>query len=272
MPAAALIAACTSCAAASMSRSRSNCSVIWLSAERAGRGHRRQRRDLAELALERRGDQRRHRLGAGARQLRRDLDGREIDLRQRRDRQRPIAERAAEHQRDPEQRGRDRPADEGRGDAHGLIARLARTAAGRFSVPCLPAIRPSLRSRLPDLRACRGAHCLVAFARRAPCSSALRLRCAARVGCRRADRPVPTVTSAPSARPAKPVVTTRSDSFNPLAITASFSSCCCTVDWLGRDDVVASDDIDEGAVRPALHRRRSAPRSPARAYRPAAAR
>ena len=90
-------------------------------AERTGRLHRRQRRNLSELALQRRGDQRSDHVGAGAGQLRRHLHGREIDLRQRRNRQRPIAERAADHQRDPQQRGRDRPADERFGDAHGCV-------------------------------------------------------------------------------------------------------------------------------------------------------
>ena len=56
-------------------------------AEGTRRGHRRQRRDLAELALQRRGHQRRHRVGAGAGKLRGHLDGGEVDLRQRRDRQ-----------------------------------------------------------------------------------------------------------------------------------------------------------------------------------------
>ena len=60
----------------------------------ARRGHGRQRRDLPELALQRGGDQRRHGLRVGARQLRRDLDGREVDLRQRRDGQPEIAERS----------------------------------------------------------------------------------------------------------------------------------------------------------------------------------
>ena len=75
-----------------MSRLSSNCSVIWLMPNELDEVISRQRRDLPELALERRRHQRRHGVGAGARQLGRDLDGREIDLRQRRDRQPPIAE------------------------------------------------------------------------------------------------------------------------------------------------------------------------------------
>ena len=52
------------------------------------------------------------------RELRGDLDRREVHLRQRRHRQPPIAEQAAEHHRDAEQRRRDRPVNERRGDAH----------------------------------------------------------------------------------------------------------------------------------------------------------
>ena len=114
-------------------------------AERARRGHRLQRRDLAELAFERRGDQRGDGVGIGAGQLRRDLDGREIDLRQRRNRQPPIAENAAEHHRDAEQRSRDRPVDEGRRDAH----------CGAFVVgPALPRCRRSPLPRPPAAGRC----------------------------------------------------------------------------------------------------------------------
>src|SRR5262249_52823659 len=86
--------------------------------ERARRGHGRERRDLPELALERRRHQRRDGVGISARKLRRDLDGREIDLRQRRDRQPPIAQQSSEHHRDAEQGGRDPPGEWGRGNAH----------------------------------------------------------------------------------------------------------------------------------------------------------
>ncbi|MGY3359021.1 hypothetical protein ACVWZK_005684 [Bradyrhizobium sp. GM0.4] len=72
-------------------------------AERARRVHRRQRRDLAELPLQGRGDQRGDHVGARAGQLRRHLHGREIDLRQRGHRQREIAEQPANQKRDAEQ-------------------------------------------------------------------------------------------------------------------------------------------------------------------------
>src|SRR6185369_6546489 len=67
-PPAALIAACTSCAAASMLRSSSNCNVIWVP---------------PRLLFERRGDVRRHGFGAGAGKVGVDLDGGCVDLRQR---------------------------------------------------------------------------------------------------------------------------------------------------------------------------------------------
>ncbi len=89
-------------------------------AEGRGRRHGGERRDLPELALQRRGHQVGHGLGVGARQLRRDLDGREVDLRQRGDRQPPIAEPAAEHHGERQQRGGDGPLDEGGGDAHSV--------------------------------------------------------------------------------------------------------------------------------------------------------
>jgi hypothetical protein len=80
---------------------------------RTRRRHARQRGDLAELALQRRGDERRDRLGVGARKLGRHLDGRKVHLGQRRNGQQPVAEDAAEHHRDAEQRRGDRPDDEG---------------------------------------------------------------------------------------------------------------------------------------------------------------
>src|SRR5262249_29220948 len=51
-------------------------------AERTGRGHVVYPGDGGELLLERRGDSRRHRLRVGPGQRGRDLDGREIDVRQ----------------------------------------------------------------------------------------------------------------------------------------------------------------------------------------------
>src|SRR5215470_11348821 len=83
-----------------------------------------ERRDLAELALERRGDQRLDGVRARAGKLRRHLHGGKVDLRQRGDRQQPVAEPAAEHHGDAEQRGRDRPQDEGRGDGHRPCAQV----------------------------------------------------------------------------------------------------------------------------------------------------
>ena len=81
----------------------------------AGRRHLLQPRHLAELALERRGDRRRHDVRARAGIERHDLDRRIVDFRQRRDRQLPVRDDAGQQQPDHQQRGRDRPQDEGAG-------------------------------------------------------------------------------------------------------------------------------------------------------------
>ena len=58
--------------------------------QRAHRRHLRDAGDLPELGLQRHRDRGRHRLGAGARERRGDLDGWKIDLRKRGDRQERI--------------------------------------------------------------------------------------------------------------------------------------------------------------------------------------
>ena len=88
-------------------------------AEGAGRGHLVQARHLAELALERRGDRRRHHVRARARIERQHLDGRVVDLRQRRDRQLAVGDDAGQQDRRHQQRGRDRPQDERARRIHG---------------------------------------------------------------------------------------------------------------------------------------------------------
>ena len=65
--------------------------------ERADRGHLRDARDLPELSLQRLRDRRGHGLWAGAGQLRRNLDCRELDLRQRRHRQQRKCRSADDH-------------------------------------------------------------------------------------------------------------------------------------------------------------------------------
>ena len=134
-PAAALMAACTSRAAASTSRSRSNCRVKLtepseltevISVRPAMRPKRRS---------ERGGHRRGHGLGAGARQGRVDVDGGEVDPRQRRDRELGVGGAAREKQRRGQQRSRHRPPDEGFGDVHGA---LVRSAPGRGSLGPAP--------------------------------------------------------------------------------------------------------------------------------------
>src|SRR5262249_4019146 len=126
--------------------------------------------------------------------------GGEIDLRQRGYRQPEIAEQAAKHHRDPEQRGRDRAVDEGRRHAHGLTTGAGTAAVGvRFPFSCPRGVR------VPS-GACRGPGVIW------PASSALE-----------------TVTCVPSVRRPKPVVTTRSSACRPVATTACTSSC-----WVSR--------------------------------------
>ena len=83
-----VIAACTSCAAASMFRSSENCTTICVCPEARRRRHVVDAGDRRELLLERRRHRRRHRRRARAGQDRRDRDRREVDVRQ-------IAHRAA---------------------------------------------------------------------------------------------------------------------------------------------------------------------------------
>ena len=72
-------------------------------AERTRRGHFGETRDVAELALQGRGDRRRHDLRAGARQARANGDGRKIDLRQRGDRESRESDGAGHGNRDGQQ-------------------------------------------------------------------------------------------------------------------------------------------------------------------------
>ena len=77
----------------------------------AGRGHLAQALHLAELPLERRGHRGGHHVRAGAGIEREHLDGRVVDLRQRRDRQLRVGDDADQQDRDHQQR-RSRPAAE----------------------------------------------------------------------------------------------------------------------------------------------------------------
>src|SRR5207249_12248900 len=90
-------------------------------AEEADGRHLRDTGDAPELALERRGDGGRHRRGARAGQTRDNGDRREIDLREWRDREQPERDRSGDDERDGQQRGADRPADEGAGPAYGVV-------------------------------------------------------------------------------------------------------------------------------------------------------
>jgi hypothetical protein len=119
-------------------------------AERARRRHLRDARDLGELALERRRHRGGHRLRAGARQLRRDLDRREIDLRQRRHRQQRIGGDADQQDAGHQQRGRDRPIDEGRGEIHGAFPAAAAPPRSSTLVPGCSRYWPATTTRWPS--------------------------------------------------------------------------------------------------------------------------
>ena len=106
-------------------------------AECARRCHLGETRNLAELEFERRRDRCRHGLRIGARQLRRDLKRRIVDVRQRCDRQQRVGDQAADQKADHQKRGRDRPMNEGRGYVHGIIACCACCAAASSAAsPC----------------------------------------------------------------------------------------------------------------------------------------
>ena len=107
-------------------------------AERTARGQLGDPRDLAEPALERRRDRRRHGLGVGARPAGGDADGREVHRRHAGDRQEAIRHDADEQQADGQQRGADRSADEGLGEvrqAHAVtppaVAKVRADRGGR---------------------------------------------------------------------------------------------------------------------------------------------
>ncbi len=87
-------------------------------ADRARGGHLGHVGDLAEMALQRRCDGRSHHLRARAGHLRAHRDGREIDLRQRRDRQRVERDDPGERDAERQQRGGDGAAHEDRREAH----------------------------------------------------------------------------------------------------------------------------------------------------------
>ena len=108
------------------------------------RRHGGERRDLPELALERRRHQVGRRLGVGARQLRRHLDGREIDLRQRRDRQ-PANSRAR------------RPAVTAKPSSEVAIGRRMKGDGDAHCVELPSALRASASRGLPPLRAAAAA-------------------------------------------------------------------------------------------------------------------
>ena len=130
----AAIAVCTSTAALSMSRSRSNCSVTLRAARRARRGHLVDAGDGRELPLERAGDGGGHRAGIAARQPGADIQRREIDIRQIADRQRAISDDAQAGDAEHQQARRNRTTDEQLGNVHPPMGPRRRARARSLSV------------------------------------------------------------------------------------------------------------------------------------------
>jgi len=98
-------------------------------AEAGGGGEFGHTRDLAKPPFERCRDGRGHDDRIGARLARADRDGREIHPRQRCDREVQVGDDAGQREADRQQRGADRPCDEGGGDRHRAIPPVRR--AGR---------------------------------------------------------------------------------------------------------------------------------------------
>ena len=96
-----------------------------------GRGHLVQARDLAELALERGRHRGGHDLGPRARVEGHDLDRRVVDLRERRNGKLPVGDDAGEQQARHQERGRDRPEDEGTRRAQEGLGEALRSPAFR---------------------------------------------------------------------------------------------------------------------------------------------
>eukprot|EP01022_Parablepharisma_sp_SALTPOND_P004196 TRINITY_DN118_c0_g1_i13.p1 TRINITY_DN118_c0_g1~~TRINITY_DN118_c0_g1_i13.p1 ORF type:complete len:2030 (+),score=744.92 TRINITY_DN118_c0_g1_i13:50280-56369(+) len=100
---------------------------------RAGRGHLGHARDRTHGAFQRRGDGRGHGLGAGPGHRGGDRDGRVVHLRQRRHRQQAEGHHPGQGNADGQERGGDRPLDEGKRDIHRRIRSDRRRQRGRLA-------------------------------------------------------------------------------------------------------------------------------------------
>ena len=113
-------------------------------AQRVDRGQLAHPRDLAQAPLQRCRHARGHGLGIAAGQGRRHADGGELDRRQARHRQAEVGHDADEEEADGEQRGADRPLDEGPREVHG-------------PTPPASGSRPRSRNRAPSAPGARAA-------------------------------------------------------------------------------------------------------------------
>src|SRR5262249_33166506 len=97
-------------------------------------GHLLETGQLTELTLERRGDGRRHHVGAGAGVEREDLDGRVVHLGEGGDRELKVRDASDEEDGGGEQRGRDGTEDEDpRGIHRGAVGRRGGARVAAFS-------------------------------------------------------------------------------------------------------------------------------------------
>ena len=122
------------------------------------RGHELQSVDLHELPLERRGDVVGHRVRAGPRVVRLNLDHGVVHRRQVVHGELQIAEHPEEDHGDCQDRGHDRPADERLGEVHDLPpgfaageVSAARGSSTRTFPPGVTASWPSMTNRSPAL-------------------------------------------------------------------------------------------------------------------------
>ena len=98
------------------------------------------------------GDRGRHGFRAGARQLRLDLDGREVDPRQRGDREQPVGEHAEHDERRRDQRRHNRPADAELGRFMGQDPAGALALRGATLAPLVRRSWPSVTTVSPPCR------------------------------------------------------------------------------------------------------------------------
>ena len=116
------------------------------------RRHQRNAGNGRKGALKRRGDRGRHRLGVGARQLRGNVDGREVHAGQRRDRQLHVSENAEDDKRHHQQCRHHRSADAEFRKRHYELPFFGAASRVSTRAPLVRASAPSVTTVSPPLR------------------------------------------------------------------------------------------------------------------------